>query len=289
MVECSDFDFCAGRRDEAKENEELEKYEPEPSHSYSHGPEPLEKDPAEFDIHMHGHRYRRTTECAVQHVLFLIDTSGSIGRNAFHSLTTTLSDLVPLFCKSIHVAAMTFSNDHFLEFCFNEFENDCAGRSAARRAIRSIRYRGGATHTAEALECAFDNMLTPNCGLAKDAECVSIVFFTDGMSNGPGNVCEVVEQLKDQRKFESYSIGIGGSTNHEELRCLASDADNINLFQFPSFRQFVRELGMIESVFANTGYTCMNAPSKESETFGFGADCSKTIQEDFESGDGSGM
>ena len=46
---------------------------------------------------------------------------------------------------------------------------------------------------------------------------------------------------------------------------------------------------MIESVFANTGYTCVNAPSKESDTFGLGSDCSKTIQEDFESGDGSGM
>ena len=186
---------------------------------------------------------------------------------------------------------MTFSNTHFLEFCFNEFDNDCAGRLAARRAIRSIRYRGGATHTAEALQCAFEHILTPNCGLPLDAECVSIVFFTDGMSNGPGNVCEVVKQLKANYKFESYSIGIGSSTNREELRCLASDADEVNLFQFPTFGQFVQELGMIESVFAHTGYTCLNAPdSKPSETIGFGSDCSKTIEEDFGSAYGaSGM
>ena len=268
--------FITGRRDnEADEVDKEENLEHETRHHSIPEPQPLENAPVEFDIHKHGHRYRHTAQCEVQHVLFLLDTSGSIGKRNFKRLTSTLADLVPLFCKSIEIAAMTFSQTHFLEFCFNEFDNDCAGRLGARAAIRSIRYRGGSTHTAEAVQCAFDNILTPSCGLAQDAECVSIVFFTDGMSNGLGNVCEVVEQLKRQRKFESFSIGIGESTNKEELKCLASDAENTNLFQFPSFGQFVQELGMIESVFANTGFTCVSAPgSKPSETFGTGSECS---------------
>jgi hypothetical protein len=275
-----------GRRNDDADDDKVKNHEYETQPHSIPEPQPLENDPVEFDIHKHGHRYRRTTQCEVQHVLFLLDTSGSIRKHDFRRLTTTLGDLVPLFCKSIEIAAMTFSQNHFLEFCFNEFDNDCAGRFAARRAIRSIRYRGGTTHTAEAVQCAFDNILTPSCGLAQDAECISIVFFTDGMSNGPGNVCEVVERLKQRRKFESFSVGIGESTNQDELRCLASDADN-NLFQFPSFGQFVKELGMIESVFAKTGFSCVNpVGSKPSETFDdTGSECTKFS---FQSGDGSG-
>ena len=275
--------FLSGRRDIVEEDNQ----ENEQQHHSIPELIRLETEPVEFDIHKHGHRYRRTTQCEVQHVLFLLDTSGSISKYDFKSLTRTLSDLVPLFCKSIEIAVMTFSHNHFLEFCFNEFDNDCEGRLAARRAIRSIRYRGGSTHTAEAVQCAFDNILTPSCGLSQEDECVTIVFFTDGMSNGPGDVCEVVEQLKQQRKFESFSVGIGGATNPEELRCLASDAESTNLFQFPSFGEFVNELSMIESVFANTGFTCINpVSSKPSDTFHATSDCSNFSDDEF-SGDKS--
>lgn len=235
-------------------------------------PDPLDKDPVPFDIHKHGHRYRRTTQCEVQHVLFLLDTSGSIGRSDFRRLTSTLGKLVPLFCKSIEIAAMTFSDTHFLEFCFNHFDNNCPGRRAAKRAIQAIPYRGGMTHTAEALQCAFDHILTQDCGLEADAECINIVFFTDGRSNGQGNVCEVIQELKSRRKFETFSIGIG-NTNPEELSCIASDANSTNLFQFPSFNNFVRELSVIERVFDNTGYACLNVPSSK-EGPGEYQDCS---------------
>lgn len=239
-------------------------------------PKPLEKDPIPFDIHKHSHRYRRTTQCEVQHVLFLLDTSGSIGNHDFRRLTQTLGNLVPLFCKSIEIAAMTFSDTHFLEFCFDHFDNNCPGRRAAKRAIKAIPYRGGMTHTAEALQCAFDHILTSDCGLEVDAECISVVFFTDGRSNGPGNVCQVIQQLKQRRKFETYSIGIG-NTNPNELRCIAGDPDtddtDSNLFHFPSFNKFVRDLNVIERVFDNTGYSCVNVPSGK-ESLGGYQDCS---------------
>ena len=223
--------------------------------------QPLDVDPVPFDIHQHSHRYRRSSVCDVQYVLFLLDTSGSIGHNDFYRMTEALGDLVHLFCKSIKVAAMTFSHEHFREFCFDQFDNDCAGRFATKRAIQSIHYRGGATYTGEAVQCAFDNLFTENCGLPQDAECISIVFFTDGMSNGYRNVCSVVEELKDKRKFESFSVGIGRHTNEDELRCIASDADQRHIFQYPTFDKFISELLTIETVLDNSRYTCVNHPT----------------------------
>ena len=276
--------FLSGRRDIIEE----EKNENQQQHHFIPDSIRLEIEPVAFDIHKHGHRYRRTTQCQVEHVLFLLDTSGSIGEHDFKRLTRTLGDLVPLFCKSIEIAAMTFSHEHYLEFCFNEFDNDCAGRLAARRAIRHIPYRRGNTHTAEAVQCAFDNILTPRCGLAPEDECVIIVFFTDGRSNGKGSVCKVVEQLKQQRKFESISVGIGGATNEEELRCLASDANSTNRFQFPSFDGFVENLSKIETAFSNAGFTCTNPveSNQSSDTFHATSDCNNFSDDGF-SGDGS--
>ena len=266
---CNNCDCSTGRRS-VEEEEEILSYSESSSRPE---PEPLEVDPVPFNMHQHSHRYRRTTDCEIQHVLLLLDTSGSIGSRDFRRLTAALGDLVPLFCKSIEIAAMTFSHTHFLEFCFDEFNNDCPGRIAAKRAIKAIPYRGGSTHTAEAVQCAFDHLFTEHCGLETDAECVSIVFFTDGQSNGPGDVCEVIRDLKTRRKFETYSIGIGGYTNQEELRCLASDTDTTNLFQFPSFNEFVEELSLIERVFDNTGFSCVNHPSSKETPLGSFQDC----------------
>ena len=221
--------------------------------------QPLDVDPVPFDIRQHSHRYRRSSVCDVQYVLFILDTSDSIGHNDFYSMTNVLGDLVHLFCKPTKIAAMTFSDRYVREFCFNQFDNDCAGRFATKRAIQSIHYRGGATHTGEAVQCAFENILTEHCGLPQDAECISIVFFTDGMSNGDTDVCSVIKELKDKREFESYSVGIGGHTNKDGLKCIASDQRHA--FQYPNFDAFVEELLMIETVFDNSNFVCVNHPT----------------------------
>ena len=106
-------------------------------------PEPLKEKPIPFDMNLHGHRYRRTSHCDHQYVLFLLDTSGSIGETDFCRMNCLLSDLVQWFCHPISVAAMTFSHTFHKEFCFDSFDNTCAGRNGAKSAIRNLAYRGG--------------------------------------------------------------------------------------------------------------------------------------------------
>ena len=79
-------------------------------------------------------------------------------------MTSTLNTLVHYFCRRIKIVALTFSNEHFIEFCFNCFDNDCRGRDNASDAMRDIPYRGGWTHTGKATQCACDVMLSPDCG-----------------------------------------------------------------------------------------------------------------------------
>ena len=86
---------------------------------------PLPVDPIPFDYNQHHARYRRrvpSTNCespdSVQPVLFMLDTSGSIGCENFMSMIDAVSKLVQYFCCKTKVAMMVFNHDHFLEFCF---------------------------------------------------------------------------------------------------------------------------------------------------------------------------
>ena len=86
--------FLAGRRSERKRPNKPRRAAPEQ--------DLLKDDPIPFDFLEHGKRYRRqTTDCqpdGTRHILFMLDTSGSIGKTEFDKMTTALSTLVTLFC-----------------------------------------------------------------------------------------------------------------------------------------------------------------------------------------------
>ena len=158
-------------------------------------PEPLPIDPTPFNIMEHGGRYRRHSNCEYQHILFVLDTSGSIGAEEFKNVTNLLGQLTPLFCKPIKIAVMTFDHEYFVEFCFNEYDNSNIGRINAGAAISSIQYiRDGQgpgtrwTHTAGAVQCVCNYILSPLCHLEVAPNgCidVDVVFITDGRANDP--------------------------------------------------------------------------------------------------------
>ena len=235
-------------------------------------PTPLPVDPIPFDIMKHSTRYRRQNSgvnCypdGTRHVLFLLDTSGSIGPDDFNIMTSTLSNLVHYFCRRMRVAAMTFSDEHFIEFCFNCFENDCRGRDNARDAMKEIQYRGGWTHTGQATQCACDVMLSRSCGFPNiidyelgtlDAICLDVIYVTDGQSNGPQNVCQKVQCLYDLRnqgvELNVYAFGVD-NYNVDELNCITRPrhAEPIlnPIFKLDSFEDFANVTNEIAEVFA---------------------------------------
>ena len=233
-------------------------------------PSPLPVDPIPFDIMKHSARYRRQSNgvnCypnGTRYVLFLLDTSGSIGQYDFDIMTSTLSTLVHYFCRRIKVAAMTFSDEHFIEFCFNCFGNDCSGRDDASDAMKDIRYRGGWTHTGQATQCACDVILCPNCGFPNvtelnepDAICLDVIYVTDGHSNGPQNVCTKVQCLYGLKELgvelTVYAFGVD-KYNEQELRCITRprniDPIQNSIFRVESFEEFANAINGIGQVFA---------------------------------------
>ena len=232
-------------------------------------PTPLPVDPIPFDIIRHSTRYRRQNSDVncyndTRYVLFLLDTSGSIGPHDFGNMTSSLSTLVHYFCRWIKVAAMTFSDEHFIEFCFDCFDDDCRGRDNARDAMHNIRYRGGWTHTGLATQCACDDVLSPICGFPDVTElsepdpiCLDVIYVTDGQSNGDTKVCQKVQCLYNLRSLgvnlTVYAFGVD-DYNEDELKCISRPriADPIlnPIFKVDSFEDLANKINEIEEVFS---------------------------------------
>ena len=239
-------------------------------------PEPLEFDPTPFKFAEHGARYRRQQRPAcypdgIQYILFVLDSSGSIGKQNFDSVTANLSSLIALFCKPIRMAVMTFDHEYFLEFCFDCFDNTCSGRAGAMTALRKINYHFGRsgiryTHTAGAVHCVCDRMLHHElCGLPQNANCIDVVFVTDGKSNDPNlEICSELHCLHRRHGLNTYAIGIG-NVNQVELDCITNYNLGYNsLFNFASFSAFVNAIEDVKTTLTRVPsdgsdpYTCVD-------------------------------
>ena len=189
-----------------------------------------------------------------RYLLFMLDTSGSIGELFFTLMTTNLSELVYYFCGNTKMAAMTFGSHVYHEFCFNC--KDINREDKIQDAIENIQYHGGLTRTGEALKCACDNILTIPCGLPdreqyrKCPAPIDVVIITDGMSNGNLDTCKEAKCLHDHPFYDisTFSIGVGYNVNEDELKCL-EDVDNDDLghifFDVDSFNELEKLIDAI--------------------------------------------
>jgi hypothetical protein len=77
-------------------------------------------------------------ESEIQHILFVLDTSGSIGQANFETVTRILGGLTTLFCDRNKIAVMTFDHEYYVEFSFDRYRDDHIGRIDAGNDIESI-------------------------------------------------------------------------------------------------------------------------------------------------------
>ena len=213
-------------------------------------------DPIPFDWNIHGShfRYRRQTRCSnddTQHVLFVLDSSGSVGKKNFKDMKNAVATLVPLFCRKIKTALISFSSDINLEYCFNCFNNSGFGRGAAAEKIRNATYLGGCTHTGATAKCICNDILNTSCGI-ETTECLDVVIITDGHSNDPNRqLCQEIECLHKKVGITTYAIGIGGNTNRNELECIAHNTDDFGRFEYKTFKQFNDSINEVHELVKN--------------------------------------
>ena len=239
----------------------------------------LDVDPIPFKWSEHHKRFRRQNSCSGQnqYVLFLLDTSGSIGSENFMKMREAVATLSTLFCKPVQIAVMTFGNTFKLEFCFNCFVNDSFGSSdrssriARFNAVKNIPYRNGATNTGGAARCACDELLNTSCGLPSDASCIDVIFITDGYSNDPLlEICDEVKCIHDHMQYttiNTHSIGMANA-DQAEMQCI-EQTDGVNgAFEYDNFVDFKESIeDIINKIRNNPDATCEDTTGKSGQFF----------------------
>ena len=90
---------------------------------------------------------------------FILDSSGSVGSYNFNQVKNFVKNVVDFFnigSSGTHVAVVTYSTYTKLEFNLKAYYT----KSGIKNAVGNIRYRGGWTYTADALDFVRKNIFT---------------------------------------------------------------------------------------------------------------------------------
>ena len=210
--------------------------------------------PMPFDLnkelsHIKTHRQKREgTNKKDKYVLYIMDSSGSIGSTNFKDMRNIMAQFSLFYCKGTKIAAMSYSTYVYKNYCFN-----CDQKNIVTRynAIKAIPFHARLTASGDAIQCACDHMLNSPCGFPtteskKKASEITVVFITDGYSNRGKNVCTAAKCWSSFYNINVFPIGIGNGVNYRELDCIkggiANGANPFNLRDFKELHKLLAEV-----------------------------------------------
>jgi len=173
-------------------------------------------------------------------LVFIIDSSASIGSSNFNALKQSIENIVtPLTIsrRGTRVAAIQFSTDVALLFNLNAHKD----KDSLIEAIRNIRYIGGFTDTAEALKLLRTSTLNELLGVRPVEGIPVAILITDGQSNNPQDTRQQALALRNSTEFEVFAVGIGNDVHRNELISITGDPqsviqiENFNASEFDKF------------------------------------------------------
>ena len=163
-------------------------------------------------------------------VVFLLDSSGSIKLDDFNVMQEFIRDVI--FGLNVdagtHVGVMAYSTNSTVIFHLNEHDTTRNVQNAL-----NIRYTGGQTNTAEALRRTRTEMFVTSQGDRPDKSNV-IILLTDGKSNDRDST--LLEALKCRKQgIHIVVLGVGSTVGRSELRGIATDPDDLNVYLVRDF------------------------------------------------------
>ncbi|KAK3594267.1 hypothetical protein CHS0354_008848 [Potamilus streckersoni] len=177
-------------------------------------------------------------------ILFILDDSGSVGTLNFHQMLNFVVSVINglnIGISENHVAMITFSSQTHLEWNLNTYGD----KQALVNATLRIRYVPGTTQTSQALHYARTNVFTPGAGDRQGFPNVAIIL-TDGQSTNPSQTATTAAALQQVAKV--IAIGIGTSTDTNELHVIATDPDQQNVFLLRDFHELQNVVAKVISV-----------------------------------------
>ena len=173
----------------------------------------------------------------MQDVVFVIDTSGSIGSTRFQLIREFTANITTKLIRNSPrsaVGVILFGNSPHIEFNLQAYDN----LNSLLSAINRLPYSGGGTDTAEALTLLLSTARNGTLGLRSDSSKVAIVI-TDGRSNSESATISAAAALRASNIFDVYAVGVDGA-DVTELEGIASSPEFVyftNYFNYNGLRQ----------------------------------------------------
>ncbi|XP_064631743.1 collagen alpha-3(VI) chain-like [Lineus longissimus] len=189
-----------------------------------------------------------TTERA--DIVFVMDSSGSIGRSNFKTMTQFVHDVVGTFnigVSNVNVGLMKYGFQPALEFNLNKYTT----KADTLAAILNIKYKSGFTNTGGAIAYMRTSMFTNANGDRPGVKNIAVVISDGNSRDSASTVLEAA--LARDANITMIAIGIGSKVDQQELNDIASDPDRKYAFDISTFDA----LGTFKDTLAET--TCIAA------------------------------
>lgn len=157
---------------------------------------------------------------------FLLDGSGSVGKDGFRHILNFVNLVVTAFRLShnaTQIGITEFSNRPVIQIQLNEYQN----LSLLQDEISKITDSGGRTRTDVALRSMSREFFTYDKGSRPGVPKV-VVLVTDGRSTGSEPLSDAVKGLRQMGAI-IYSVGIGDEISEQELRDISRTRKDIFL------------------------------------------------------------
>nr|XP_010959554.1 PREDICTED: collagen alpha-4(VI) chain-like [Camelus bactrianus] len=178
-----------------------------------------------------GHISPACGEAVLADIVFLVDSSTSIGPQNFQKVKNFLHSVVlglDISSDQVRVGLAQYNDNIYPAFRLNQYPL----KSVVLEQIRNLPYRTGGTNTGSALEFIRTNYLTEVAGSrAKDRVPQIVILVTDGESND--EVQEAAEWLKEDGVVV-YVVGVNVQ-DVQELQKIASEPFEKFLFNTENF------------------------------------------------------
>ena len=159
---------------------------------------------------------------SVQDVVFVIDTSGTIGFSRFQLIrefTANVTNELIISSPNSAVGVILFASSAYIHFNLRNYTS----RNALLSAINNLPYSGGGTYTDQALTLLLSTAQNGVLGLRNDSTKVAIVI-TDGRSSSRSATLSAAAALHASNIFKVFAIGVD-EVDVNELEAIASGPD----------------------------------------------------------------
>ncbi|KAL3859113.1 hypothetical protein ACJMK2_009345 [Sinanodonta woodiana] len=172
-------------------------------------------------------------ECHAQaDIVFLLDSSGSVGADNFQKMLGFVKDVVNTFnigLLDVQIGVDTFETNVKTQFTLNQYHDS----NSIQAAVGKINYVPGYTHTGEALKYMREHSFSAAAGDRPDVPNIAIVV-TDGQSNNHAlTVSEA--KLTQSSNITVLALGVGKAIDRAELGDIATNPDSQNVYTADSF------------------------------------------------------